>query len=133
GFIWIDNGPPKDRSLSYGKSYWASRAKAAAFAAAYSVQFEVGPLSEASIGNVGLDPTTTGWVDYVVTPAGAFAFITAEDLLDRYVVRWVESPTNNRLARVSVRMLFGPSRMLANVSEHHLPWYRPDRPLDWPR
>ena len=30
--------------------------KAMAFSASYSVQFEVGPLSEASIGNVGMDP-----------------------------------------------------------------------------
>jgi hypothetical protein len=133
GFIWIDNGPAKDRALSYDKSYWVSRAKAAAFAAAYSVQFEIGPLSEASIGNVGLDPKTTGWVDYVVTPAGAFALVVGEDLMDRYFVRWVETHTNNRLARASLRMLFGPSRTLANMSEHHLPWYRSDRPLDWPR
>jgi hypothetical protein len=50
-----------------------------AWAAGYSLQFEIGPLSEASIGNVGMRPQTTGWVDYVVTPLGAFGLIAAED------------------------------------------------------
>jgi hypothetical protein len=43
------------------------------------VQFEFGPLSEASIGNVGMRPGTTGWVDHIVTPAGALWFTVAED------------------------------------------------------
>lgn len=45
------------------------------------VQFEFGPFSEASIGNVGLRPNTTGWVDHVVTPAGALGIMIAEDAL----------------------------------------------------
>ena len=39
------------------------------------------PLSEASIGNVGPNPATNGWVDHVVTPVGAFGLIVAEDAL----------------------------------------------------
>ena len=70
--------------------YWASRAQAAAWAAVYSVQFEFGPLSEASIGNVGMRAETTGWVDHAATPAGAFALMVGEDALDRFFVRWVE-------------------------------------------
>lgn len=58
------------------------------WSAAYSLQFEIGPLSEASIGNVGMRPETTGWVDDVVTPLGAFGLIVAEDALDRYFVQW---------------------------------------------
>ena len=57
------------------------------WAAAYSLQFEFGPLSEASVGNVGMHPETTGWVDRVVTPVGAFGLIVAEDALDRWFVR----------------------------------------------
>ena len=37
----------------------------------YSLQFEFGPFSEAAIGNLGLRTDTSGWVDHVVTPAGA--------------------------------------------------------------
>lgn len=48
-------------------------------------------MSEASLGNVGLRPNTTGWVDHVVTPAGALGFMAAEDALDRYVIVRIES------------------------------------------
>jgi hypothetical protein len=129
GIIWLDHSE-RDRSASiFSNGYLSSRARAAAFSGLYSVQFEIGPLSEASIGNVGLRPETAGWVDYVVTPVGAFGFIIAEDLLDRYFVRWVEDRVENRAVRVTLRLLCGPSRLLANVSENRLPWYRPDRPL----
>ena len=108
-----------------------SRARGAAFAAAYSVQFEIGPLSEASIGNVGLRPETTGWVDYVVTPAGAFGLVIAEDVLDRFFVEWVERHTRNSVWRASLRLIFNPARAMSNTAAGHLPWYRPDRTLRW--
>lgn len=129
GLIWLDHSD-KDKAASiFSKGYLPSRARAAAFSAIYSLQFEIGPLSEASIGNVGLRRETTGWVDYLVTPVGAFGFMVAEDALDRYFVRWFESHVRNRVARATVRLVFGPSRFLANSAEGRLPWYRPDRPL----
>ena len=96
GYIWLDHAGERHPDISLARSYWASRAQAAAWAAVYSVQFEFGPLSEASIGNVGLREETTGWVDHATTPAGAFALMVAEDALDRFFVRWVESHTRNR-------------------------------------
>jgi hypothetical protein len=133
GIIWLDH-KERDRAPSwFGPGYLASRARAATFAAFYSLQFEIGPLSEASLGNVGLDPATVGWVDYVVTPVGGFAFMILEDVLDRYLVRWVESRVQNRLVRVAFRLGCGPARFLANVAESRLPWYRPGRPLSWTR
>jgi hypothetical protein len=131
GIIWLDHSD-KDRAASiFTGDYLASRGRAAAFSAIYSVQFEIGPLSEASIGNVGLRPETAGWVDYVVTPVGAFGFMIAEDALDRYLVRWIESRVKNRALRATVRLVFGPSRFLANSAGNRLPWYRPDRSLGW--
>src|SRR5262245_49869569 len=75
GRTWLVHHPDQDVELGLSKKYWVSRAWAAQWAAIYSLQFEVGPVSEASIGNVGMRPNTTGWVDHVVTPAGALAFI----------------------------------------------------------
>jgi hypothetical protein len=95
----------------------------------YSLQFEFGPLSEASIGNVGLHPVTTGWVDHVLTPVGAFGFIVAEDALDKYLVQLVERHTRNRVLRGTVRVLLNPSRALANVVEGRTPWFRVRGPL----
>lgn len=130
GFIWLDHEDGShDPRLGFSKEYWASRSRALAWAAVYSVQFEFGPLSEASIGNVGLHPGTTGWVDHVITPAGAFGFMVAEDALDRYVIARIESWTSNRLVRAISRSLLNPSRTLSNAAQGHAPWFRAMRPL----
>lgn len=130
GFIWLDHEDgAHDPKLGFSSEYWASRARATAWAAAYSVQFEFGPFSEASIGNVGLRPNTTGWVDHVMTPAGALAFMVAEDALDRFLARKFEAWTRNWLLRVLARMALNPSRTLSNTAQGRAPWARPVRPL----
>jgi hypothetical protein len=130
GFIWLDHEDGShDPALGFSKAYWTSRGRATAWAAMYSLQFEFGPLSEASIGNVGLRPRTTGWVDHVVTPAGALALMIAEDALDRHLIVRVESWTGNRLARAMARMVLNPSRTLSNGAQGRAPWSRAGRPL----
>jgi hypothetical protein len=130
GFVWLDHEDGShDPKLGFSREYWASRSRALAWAAAYSVQFEFGPLSEASIGNVGLRPGTTGWVDHVVTPAGALGIMVAEDALDRYLIARIESWTGNRVIRSVSRMLLNPSRTLANSAQGRAPWFRAVRPL----
>jgi hypothetical protein len=131
GYIWLDHDPSAPYQISQSRRYWATRAQAAAWITAYSLQFEFGPLSEASIGNVGMRPETTGWVDHVVTPVGAFGLIVAEDALDRFLVKWIEARATNRVARASLRLLFNPARTLSNAVGGHLPWYRRDRALSW--
>lgn len=129
GLLWADHAADAGVEFGLDSRYWSSRGRAAAFSAAYSFQFEIGPLSEASIGNVGLRPQTTGWVDYVVTPAGAFGLMVAEDALDKYLIEWIERHTANRVARAVVRMVFNPSRLLANLAQGRTPWYRHGRPI----
>jgi hypothetical protein len=124
GRAWLVHHPDSDVDIGVSRKYWASRARAARWAAWYSLQFEFGPLSEASIGNVGLRPNTTGWVDHVVTPAGAFGIIVAEDALDRYLVQFVERHTGNRVLRATARIILNPSRALANVADWRAPWFR---------
>ena len=87
----------------------------AAWSAVYSLQFEFGPLSEAAIGNVGMRPETTGWVDHAVTPVGAFGLIVAEDALDRFFVTWVEERTTNRVWRAALRLIFNPGREASDI------------------
>lgn len=60
GYIWLDHEPDAPLEIGLNRRYWATRGRATAWAAVYSLQFEIGPLSEASIGNVGLRPETTG-------------------------------------------------------------------------
>jgi hypothetical protein len=133
GYAWIDHGPEAPREIDMSTAYWAGRARALAWTAGYSLQFEFGPLSEASIGNVGLRPETTGWVDHVVTPVGAFGLIVAEDALDRYFVKWAEARTRNRFFRATLRLAFNPARTMSNSLRGRVPWHREGRPLGWSR
>ena len=135
GFIYIQNDD-RGRNLEFGKSpdYWKSRLKAAAFAAAFSLQFELGPISEASLGNVGKDTgpngqTYMGAVDLVVTPLMGLGWMVAEDAMDKYAVRGLERHTDSRVLRAFARGLLNPSRSFANMMRGKAPWYRDNRPL----
>lgn len=130
GFIWLDHEDGShDPKLGFSREYWASRGRATGWAAVYSVQFEFGLFSEASVGNVGLQPNTTGWVDHVVTPAGALGIMVAEDALDRYLIVRIESWTSNRVVRAIARTVLNPSRTLSNGTQGRAPWSRAVRPL----
>jgi hypothetical protein len=130
GFIWLDHEDGShDPKLGFSGEYWASRGRATAWAALYSFQFELGPFSEASVGNVGLRPNTTGWVDHVVTPVGALGFLVAEDAIDRYLIVRIESWTRNRALRAIARMALNPSRTLSTAVQGRAPWSRAVRPL----
>jgi len=131
GYLWRDAAGASGAEFGMTARYWGELAKAGAWISVYSVQFEFGPLSEASIGNVGQTEDTRGWVDHAVTPAVGFAFMALEDALDRYLVQLIERHTTNRFFRAAVRIMFNPSRMLANAAQGHLPWYRAGRPLGW--
>lgn len=131
GYIWLDHERRAPSDFVHTSDYWKSRARATAWAAGYSLQFEVGPFSEASIGNVGLRPETTGWVDHVVTPLGAFGLIVAEDAVDRYVARALEERLKSRFARGLIRVVLNPGRALANAASGRAPWHRDGRPLAW--
>ena len=130
GYIWLDHEDgAHDPDLGFSGEYWASRSRATAWAALYSLQFEIGPFSEASIGNVGMHPNTIGWVDHVITPAGALAIMVAEDALDRHVITRIESWTGNRFLRAASRVALNPSRALSNAAQGRMPWFRSVRPL----
>ena len=124
GYVWVQNDP-KGKTARFGRSkaYWRSRAKAFAWSAAWSTQFEIGPVSQASIGNVGLHGKQT-WVDIVVTPVGGTAWLVAEDALDRFVVRRIERRVEHRFLKIAVRMLFNPTRSSANLLRFEKPWRR---------
>jgi hypothetical protein len=129
GFIWLQNSSESEVPFAFTREYLASRLRAMAWATGYSVQFEIGPLSEASIGNVGMNRKTAGWVDYVATPAGGLGIMIGEDLLDRFVVQPLEARTDSRIVRAMARMFLNPSRATANVAGLRAPWYRIGRPL----
>ena len=133
GYIQIQNDPI-GRTAEFGSSreYWISRMKATGWATAYSVQFEIGPISESSIGNVGMRKGTSGYVDHVITPVGGFGLMVAEDALDRYVIRKLEARTLNVHWRGFFRIALNPSRAFVNMMRGKGPWYRDTRPISPP-
>ncbi len=129
GYIQVQNDPA-GRQAEFGKSgaYWRSRGKALAAAAIYSAQFELGPVSEASIGNVGLKPGTMAWVDLVVTPLAGVGMIVAEDAIDRFILAKAEGRLSRNQTRL-LRCILNPNRSLANLIRFQVPWSRDTRGL----
>lgn len=125
GFIQIQNDP-KGMSLSFDNSsaYWRSRLKALAWSAAWSTQFEIGPVSQASIGNVGLHGKQT-YVDLVVTPIGGFGWIVLEDFVDKNIIHMIERRSSgNFYIKIASRTFLNPSRSAANLLRFKTPWHR---------
>lgn len=129
GYLQVFNDPGA-RKLEFNlssKAYWRSRLKGLAWSAAYSTQYELGPLSEASIGNVGKVPPAMAVTDLVMTPLGGFGLMLLEDWLDkRFVSRWERG---SRTRAKFFRMLLNPNRSLANLLRGKRPSYRDNRPL----
>jgi hypothetical protein len=120
---------PRYNAAAFGKSrdYWKGKLRAAAFAWAFSEQFEIGPLSEASIGHIQKDFPQQGFVDHVVTPSVGLGWMIAEDAVDRYIVLPIENATTNKYVRMLARSGLNPARTFANVLDGKLPWYRTSR------
>lgn len=123
GFIQVQNDPAGARLRFNDAGYWRSRMKALAWSAAWSTQFEIGPVSQASIGNVGLHGKQT-YVDIVMTPTAGLGLLVAEDFLDRYVVARLERRSQGKYVRIFSRMAFNPTRTGANLLRFKKPWYR---------
>ena len=124
-FIQIQNDP-KGLNLSFDNSnaYWRSRLKALAWSAAWSTQFEIGPVSQASIGNVGLHGKQT-YVDLVVTPIGGFGWIVLEDFVDKNIIQMIERRSSgNFYIKIASRTFLNPSRSAANLLRFKKPWHR---------
>jgi hypothetical protein len=128
-YIWANNDPRYySVSVSSAPKYWKAKLRGLAFSFLQSAQFEIGPVSEASIGNIQREHPQHGFVDYVMTPAGGMAWVLTEDALDKYVVRGIEARTNNRWLRLLARGGLNPARSMANVMGGKVPWHRNDRP-----
>jgi hypothetical protein len=133
GHIYRQNHPrDRDIRISASKEYLAHMGKTTLFSFVASLAWEIGPYSEASIGNVGLynspDSQQMTWGDIVITPlVGVWGVMLIEDLLERYVIRKVEAKTANRWIKAAVRIPLTPTRSAANLMAIKRPDYRPDR------
>jgi hypothetical protein len=144
-FIQIQNDPQgRTLELANSKAYWWSRFKAFWFAAAYSTQWSIGPLSELTIEKYGTKSrppwthaatwpcyqhcvTGVGQVDVVITPVAGTGWVVGEDFLDKGIVRRLEAHTRNLFPIDLTRCALNPIRSGANILHGKRPWYRASR------
>src|SRR6266403_1341397 len=104
GYLWTQNDRGyRDIQFGSNRRYWKGKLRGAAYSYLYSVLFEIGPISEASIGNIQNLYPAQGFVDHVVTPVIGLGWSITEDALDQYIVRYLERRTSNNWARLLVR------------------------------
>lgn len=127
-YIWIRHDP-RYYHVEFGKDpdYWKSRLRAYVFAWAFSAQFEIGPISEATIGQIQRYCCEYGFVDHVITPNGGMVWLVGEDMLDKYVIRRIEDHTQNKGLRIAARVGMNPLQSFANFMSFTYPWHRENR------
>jgi hypothetical protein len=131
-FIYAQNNPQSRRAkFGANKDYIHGKTKQFIFSYLYSLQFEIGPISECSIGNLGQSFGPESWqqrgqqayIDQVVTPVIGTAWSIGEDLVDQKFLRpFME---DHRFLGKLLCGLLNPTRMVANAFAFHSPWYRP--------
>lgn len=123
------NHDPQHRGYEFGANpdYWKGRLRAAVFAWAFSEQFELGLLSEASIGHIQDRFPQQGFVDHVVTPTVGMGMGVSEDAIDRYIIKRLEGGTRRTWMRLLLRTGLNPTRSFANLIDGRAPWHRDTR------
>jgi len=147
GFIQIQNDPQGEKlEFSKTKAYWWSRLKAGLWNAAYSTQWNLGPLSEVTVEKYGTKArppwnydgsypcshhclTGVGQIDIVMTPLAGTGWLIGEDFLDKEIVKRVENSTQNRFLIDTVRCALNPIRGGANILHGKHPWFRASRDI----
>lgn len=143
---FLQNSPRSQVAIGKNSRYWTSRLKATAWSAAWSVQLEIGPISETSFGNQGgftyvpncgiyascVDNpkfhkppnNNTGWTDFVVTPLVGTAWVIGEDTIDKYIAAPIA--VNHRIIGGRIlRSALEPSRSFAAIFAGKFPWDLP--------
>jgi hypothetical protein len=127
----------------HNPAYRHALLEAFAFATVDAVLWKVGPLSESSIGNVGLPVKwwdkdckqihipcvdRTGVSDMVMNEVGGTAMTIGFQWLDKHVQkRIIEEHFENRGVIYLTRVLTNPTQSIANAVRFKWPWYRDNR------
>ncbi len=130
-----EQNDPKQRALLFENSrrYWMGRLRATAYSEFYAVQWKLGPLSESSIGNIGIKTyyspslgrytNETGMVSLVVTSTGGLLWNMGEDYIDRKIFSRVARNVRNRPVLVAASFML-PCKSGANILRFRAPYYR---------
>jgi hypothetical protein len=127
GFIERQNDPQyREVQWGDGREYWVSLLRSMAFSAVWHTQWKIGPISEASLGNVMLH-ASPGFITLVDTPTLGFCAMMAEDAADRWVIVGLENRSSNRAVIILARSFLNPGRTFANMMAFRVPWDRSTR------
>src|SRR5215471_2446053 len=127
GYIFRQNDPRyHDVQWGDGRDYFISVLRSLAWSAAWHTQWKIGPISEASIGNVMLH-ASPGFITLVGTPTLGAIEMIGEDAADRYLIMSLENHTSNRAIIILVRSFLNPARSFSNVMAFKVPWARATR------
>lgn len=127
GFIQRQNDPKyKNVQWGDGRDYFISLLRSLAFSAAWHTQWKIGPISEASIGNVMLH-ASPGFITLTDTATLGTVAIMAEDSADRYIITGIENRSANRVVLLLTRTFLNPGRSFGNLLSFRVPWHRETR------
>ena len=119
---------PKYRKVQFGdgREYYISLLRSLAYSAVWHTQWKIGPVSEASIGNVMLH-ASPGFITLTDTPTLGIVAMLGEDAADRYLIMGLENRTANRPLILLARSFLNPGRGFANILAFRVPWHRDTR------
>ena len=145
GIFWQNDDRVRFSEQNFhSAAYRKALLQAFAFAALDAVEFKLGPLSEASIGHVGLPPhwwdqpyycniahvychPRTGLNDLVMNEVGGTVLTIAFQWADKHVEIPIEKRFHNRAVIDTTRILSNPPQSLANLLRFRRPWFRDSR------
>jgi hypothetical protein len=129
----------------HSAAYRKALVQAFAFAAVDAVQWKLGPVSEASIGHVGLPAhwwdtpyfcnlthaychPRTGLNDLIMNEVGGTAMTIGFQWIDKHFQKPMEDRIHNRALIDTMRIFTNPPQSMANFFRFRTPWYRDNRP-----
>jgi len=113
----------QDTPIGANSRYWKAKGAQGIYAFIYGLNFELGPLSEASLGNVGLEPGQMTFCDLVVTPGIGLLLSIGEDAARRHIIEPVKR--GHLVWGNTLAVLLNPTRSVANVFGGKRPWKGP--------
>jgi hypothetical protein len=145
GIFWQNNDRVRFSEQNFHSSaYRKALLQAFAFATLDAVQWKLGPVSEATIGHVGLpahwwnEPyycnmfheychPRTGLNDLVMNEVGGTLLTIGFQWTDKHVQVAIEKQFHNRAIIDTTRILTNPPASLANLLRFRRPWFRDNR------
>ena len=111
---------PISLKAKFGRNseYFRAKKRQFVFSLIDTILFEIGPISESSIGNI-----RQGWVDFLITPTLGIAWSIGEDALRHSVLDPMYLRGNRDWANF-LSIILNPSRSFANVLAFRKPWNR---------